>query len=625
VNFEAVVKWHHYDGNNLNDRTPSSHIQDRPLFWNCSRDSEEFIMKFARCPRPQIDSKNTQNTHPQSFPSSPSFHSWKNSTFRAAACAFLVPILCGWFLAASAEPEIKPQDKVCNSPAESADASASEMSVAEMLSLASKQLEDKLYFSAIETYTSCLDKDPRNASALAGRARAYRESGETEKAICDEKQAQSTGETAVGPLPASQTEPLETSQDSGKSIDDPVRLGNELLRKGDFKAALNQFNIALKRTPNKPELLSSRAFCNICLSKHDKAKVDLDTALRLDPKLAIAYALQGGINNHHKDYTQTIVNTGRSLVLDPNQSLAYGIRAVAFSKQKQMPQALKDADRAVANDPASGLAYYIRAQLLIDQKNDKALNDLIKAMELSPKHLDIYLSVAQVYANRLQWTKSVDILSKYIRENPQSADAYRVRGDLYFTLTRYADALHDANKVVELEPKKASSYVFRISKLIPLKRTQEALRDCIMGLSLEPKNASLFSQRACLYAGNEQYNYAIADATRAIALDPKLAPAYINRGACYAALEKYPLAQADFLKATVLDPKDKDAWHNLGSVYVYLSRYSQAIPCFTKSISIDPRFASVYWDRGRTYRLLGKYDLAARDMGIARALGYRDN
>lgn len=585
-------------------------------------------MKFASrisAREPQIDAQNPQHT-----PSQPSFQKLGRSAFRAAACAFLVPILCGWFLAASAEPESTPKAKVADapaepSPAETAGNATTEMSVDEMLSLAAKQLEDKLYFSAIETYTNCLDKDPRNARALAGRARAYKESGETEKALADEKQAQVLEETAAGPLPASQIETPDSPKETDKNSDDPGQLGAELLRKGDFKNALNHFNIALKKNQNQPELLSSRAACYLFLAKYDKAKVDLDLALKLDPKLASAYARQGQIANKNKDYTQTIVNTGRSITLDPKQSLAYGVRAIAFAQQKQLLQALKDADMAVANDPESGLAYYIRGQLLANQKNDKPINDFKKAIELSPKYFEAYVSFAQLYANRLQWDKSVDVLSKFIRENPQSADAYKVRGDLYFILTRYADALYDANKVVELEPNKAASYVFRISKLIPMKRSAEALRDCMKGLSLEPKNASLYSQRSCLYMLSEQYNYGIADATRSISLDPKYAPAYVNRGACYAALEKYPQAQADFLKATILDPNDKDAWRNLGSVYFYLSKYAQAIPCFTKSISIDPRFASVYMDRGRTYRLLGKYELAARDIGIARALGHTAN
>lgn len=511
-------------------------------------------MKFAsRSFGPQIDSQNSQN-QPSAM-----FQKLGRSTFRAAACAVLVPILCGWFLAASAAPENTPKAKIADAPMEPASSTAAEtsketsppvstnastdaaadqnaeMSVDEMLSLATKQLEDKLYFSAIETFTNCLDKDPRNARALSGRARAYRESGETDKALADEKRAQGVDEPAAGPLPASQVETADAPKDADKNSDDPGQLGNELLRKGDFKSALNHFNIALKKNLHQPELLSSRAACYLFLGNYNKAKVDLDLALKLNPKLASAYARQGQIDNKNKDYTQTIVNTGRSITLDPKQSLAYGVRAIAFAQQKQLPQALKDADIAVSNDPESGLAYYIRGQLLANQKNDKPVNDFKKAIELSPKYFDVYMSFAQLYANRLQWDKSVDILSKYIRENPNSADAYKMRSELFFLLTRYSDALYDANKVVELEPNKAASYVFRISKLIPMKRSAEALRDCMKGLSIEPKNAALYSQRSCLYMLNEQYNYGIADATKAISFNPKFASAYVNRGACYAA------------------------------------------------------------------------------------------
>lgn len=582
-------------------KLPLTRLETIPFLEDAKAFSKELSMKFASNMQPQIDSKNSPKNNPNTG----------RFAFRAAACAVLIPLLCGSFLAVQAIPQRPPIAEIQPLP----EGSATESTVEELLSQGYKQLNDKLFFSAIETFTTCLEKDPKNVRALSGRASAYKESGELEKAQADEKQMQTldavTDNYAVDK--ALSPEPEQPN---------PAEIAAQLMSKGDFQAAINQFNLALKEKPNQAALISDRAGCYMFLTKWDNAKADLALAQKLSPNLASAYARQAQLENHNKNYTQAIVNAGRSIALDSKQSLAYSVRANTFFQMKQLPQAMKDAEMAVANDPNSGLAYYMRGLLTLKQKNDKALNDLTKALELSPKFLDPYLPLAQIYADRLKWDKCLDVLTKCVRENPKSIEAYRLRSELYFLLTRYSDALRDANTMVELQPKTPAVYAHRVQILIALKRENEAYQDCVRGLSIAPKYAPLYSARACLYMFREQYNYGIADATRALALDPKCASAYVNRGACYAAMEKYPQAEADLLKATALAPRDKDAWRNLGSVCMYLSKYTQAINCYTKSISIDPRFASVYHDRGSAYRIIGKYDLAMRDLGIAQALGY---
>ncbi len=544
--------------------------------------------------------------------------------FRAAFCAMLIPLFCGTILAAQAVPNS--QAAADTLPAPDNNSGSSEMTTEELLSLGQKQLAENLWFSAIETFTTCLEKDPKNAQALKGRSRAYSESGNKEKSLADDEQLAALSGTATS---ARETPAATQSKDgsatqpapSPQTALTPTELASQLMSKGDFQGAINQFNCALKEKPNQPQLLSDRAGCYLFLAKKQQAKKDIDLAIKLNPKLDTAYARQAQFDNMNKDYTQAIVNAGRSITLNPKQGLAYSVRAITFFEMKQKPQAMKDAETGIANDP-SFIAYYVRGQLLRDQKNDKPINDLTKAIEIAPHFIDGYVALAQTYGCRQRWDKALDVMSKCVRENPRNVSAYWNRSELNMLMTRYSDALYDANKIVELEPKLATSYSHRVEYLVALKRQNEAFQDCLRGLAIDPKNATLYSQRGALYMFREQYQDGITDTTKAIALDPKCAQAYVNRGACYAALEKYPQAQADLLKATALKPSDKDAWRNLGSVYAYLSKYPQAIVCYTKSINIDPRFASVYWDRGRTYRMLGKYELASRDLGIARALGY---
>ncbi len=76
--------------------------------------------------------------------------------FRAAFCALLIPLFSGNFTPAQAVPHTSPAAETL--PVPEGSSGASEMTSEEMLSLGLKQLEDKLYFSAIESLSNCLEK-----------------------------------------------------------------------------------------------------------------------------------------------------------------------------------------------------------------------------------------------------------------------------------------------------------------------------------------------------------------------------------------------------------------------------------------------------------------------------------
>jgi len=64
---------------------------------------------------------------------------------------------------------------------------------------------------------------------------------------------------------------------------------------GRDQAALDDLTRAVTVEPSSAELLTRRAFVLIRMTRHDAALADLAEASRLDPKLAIAYVLRGGV------------------------------------------------------------------------------------------------------------------------------------------------------------------------------------------------------------------------------------------------------------------------------------------------------------------------------------------
>jgi tetratricopeptide (TPR) repeat protein len=67
---------------------------------------------------------------------------------------------------------------------------------------------------------------------------------------------------------------------------------------------------------------------------------------------------------------------------------------------------------------------------------------------------------------------------------------------------------------------------------------------------------------------------------------------------------------------------DADDYCILGSCYTALDKTAEAINAFDQSLAIDPEFGEAVYKRALVYAKIGKKDLSAKEMKIAKKLGY---
>ncbi|MGO9814313.1 MAG: tetratricopeptide repeat protein, partial [Isosphaeraceae bacterium] len=82
-----------------------------------------------------------------------------------------------------------------------------------------------------------------------------------------------------------------------------------------------------------------------------------DEAIRLDPKLALAYNYRGFAYDKQGGLDQVIADCDEAIRLDPKLAWAYHQRGLAYDKKGDRDHAIADFDEAIRLDPKYALAY----------------------------------------------------------------------------------------------------------------------------------------------------------------------------------------------------------------------------------------------------------------------------
>lgn len=134
------------------------------------------------------------------------------------------------------------------------------------------------------------------------------------------------------------------------------------------------------------------------MNAFEQARVDLDAALQLDPKLPNIYTLAGTArdNSGHLDTAESAFR--EALKLNPNDFTANLYLGAILYKRRQLTEAKTYLDRAVQLDPTSSLARYETALMesVSGEYADAARNLEIVAKN-DPNWLDPHVQLATLY------------------------------------------------------------------------------------------------------------------------------------------------------------------------------------------------------------------------------------
>lgn len=142
-------------------------------------------------------------------------------------------------------------------------------------------------------------------------------------------------------------------------------------------------------------------------------------------------------------------------------------RAQMNMNAEEPRKALLDYDEyfKAVNGNVNDVFYYYREQAALKSRQyQRALDDIAKAIELSPKDLNYQTEHAVVNLRVGRYDEAIQILDKVINEDPKYGEAYRLRGLCKAQLKKTDDACIDFKKAKELGDQNVDTLIEKYCK-----------------------------------------------------------------------------------------------------------------------------------------------------------------
>ena len=161
---------------------------------------------------------------------------------------------------------------------------------------------EKNFNEAIKIFTEAIELNPENALAYYGRAYAYDDLEDYQRAIEDCTNA--------------------IQFDSPRLVDAYNNRGEAYRKSGIYAKAIEDYNKAIELNSNYFRAYSNRGIAYRSLGNYDKAFTDYNKAIELNPNYQYAYNNRGWAYYCLKQYEQALKDFDKALELNPNFIIA---------------------------------------------------------------------------------------------------------------------------------------------------------------------------------------------------------------------------------------------------------------------------------------------------------------
>ncbi|HYW18508.1 MAG TPA: tetratricopeptide repeat protein [Nodularia sp. (in: cyanobacteria)] len=256
-----------------------------------------------------------------------------------------------------------------------------------------------------------------------------------------------------------------------------IKLGDESFAKGEYKAAITNYNQALQ------------------------LKNDADIYYKL------------GLSSYQLgNYQAAINNFSKAIQLNFNDGKAYNKRGLSRYQLGNYQEAIEDYTQAIRINPHIAVAYKNRAEARSHiGDNQGAIEDYTQAIKINPQYADAYKNqgIARYFIEYNQG------FSQAIKVNPQDAVAYKNRGDARADLEDYQGAVADYTQAIQIKANYVDAYYNRGNARYDLGDYEEAIEDYTRTIKINANYANAYYNRGNVYSQLGDKQLAIADFRKA--------------------------------------------------------------------------------------------------------------
>lgn len=275
---------------------------------------------------------------------------------------------------------------------------------------------------------------------------------------------------------------------------------------------------------------------------------------------------------------------------------AHNNRGFSLLQLQRYDEAIEDLGKAIELSPNFHTAYLNRgAALARSGKIDLAIKDFESVVKLRPNDPVSQINLGKAHFINGQYDEAIKNYNEAIRIDPNIADSFNGRADAHFKKRQFDQALKDYDEAIRLRPNFSNAMNNRklalsAKKKAEREKTQRA-KEPVTSQSAPPGNLQTVS--AALRQGEMAFNKglyerAASSFSTAIKLGPQEPAAYFGRANAYARKGDHNQAIIDYSQAIRLRPRYPVAYINRGIAYYKLTQFDRAILDFEQALGLDP-------------------------------------
>ncbi len=365
--------------------------------------------------------------------------------------------------------------------------------------------------SAIELLSMLIEKTPRDESLYSLRATAHHRLGHHNDALADLDQAISLSDRDAnlfnnrGFIRLGLQQFQAALQDFDKALELAPRYTNVFnnrgllfIAQGKFTEAIEQFNRALEIDDQYIDAYNNRGFAEFQSDQIGQALDDFNVALQLNPEYVNAYNNRGLLRARAGDFENALIDFTQAMMIEPLNPKYYEHRRDLYQKQGAYDKAVADdrkivwlveyhqltAEIAASTDPAIELTQRAKHFMKIDEQ-EKALDDLNRAVSLDPTFVDALVARANVHLSQKSMDKAKADAEASLAITAKT-EAYSILGDVFLDLGDYDRAIENFARARRIDASVADAYYAKSKSLAKQGQQEQAQDNLQQALALDP-------------------------------------------------------------------------------------------------------------------------------------------
>ncbi|MBI4346938.1 MAG: tetratricopeptide repeat protein [Elusimicrobia bacterium] len=455
--------------------------------------------------------------------------------------------------------------------------------------------------------------NPKHVPARIARGRLHAALGRNREALADFNAAVKYGPDVADAFSNRGLLYAFTLSDEEKALPDLLRavglapkdpeayfnLGDALLRRKDYRKAIESFDRALTLKGTASKILQRRAHAYFKQGDVTKAVSDLRSALEIDPRNGNLYSQLALMRIRSHDYVQAERDLGQAAEVGPEDFPFYFAQGMLHGVERRYGLAVNAFKKALSKDPGSAetLAFLCRA-FRLGRDPREAVRACSKAIDIDPKLGPAYIDRGFAWIALREFSNAVTDLDEGHKLGARHAPAQLARSVAHATMRQYKESDEAYRIAIDLDPLVREPDLDFDGTPIGKPDYYTLMGNLEKLFDKDQGNPYVYLLRGNAIHNGGYFDRAIMEYTKAMEMDASIAASYLARGAALASQQSYEAAEQDYRRAVDLAPHNPQAHTRLLTLLAIRRRFEAGVGAAVEGSKLAPRWPEVYLRAG---------------------------